>query len=86
MGDSMVVINWSKGLSSMQNFILKSIYEEMLIIKSNINEVLFYHVYKERNMLANRLSRISLQMAPSTWHIWKQQADALVEYDPGPFV
>lgn len=47
----------------MHDFHLRPIYQEVLNLKSYIDKVSFYHVYRERNMLADSMSKAGLQMA-----------------------
>jgi len=80
-----IVIIWLREASDMQKLHLRPIYEEVLNIKINFNEVSFCHVDIERNILADALSKEGLQMTPGTCHIWIQHTSFIVEHDSGPF-
>jgi hypothetical protein len=73
MGDSKVIIVWMKGIAIVRNFQLRPLFYEIINIKNSINEVTFLHVYRERKILVDSLSKLGVQMTPSTWHIWAQQ-------------
>jgi ribonuclease HI len=81
MRDSMIFIIWLREASDMQKLHLRPIYEEVLNIKINFNEVSFCHVDIERNILADALSKEGLQMTLGTCHIWIQHTSFIVEHD-----
>ena len=63
-GDSMLVIEWAKGTVQCHVMILLPILEEVFHIKQQFNHLSFTHVYRERNGVADKLSKEAIQ-----WHI-----------------
>lgn len=56
-GDSMIVINWATGILRCRNIRLLPILEEILLLKQHFDFISITHVYRERNRLANKLSK-----------------------------
>lgn len=54
----------------MRNFHLRVIVDEINNLKNSINEVSFFHVFRERTYTTNASSKLGVQMAPDTGHIW----------------
>jgi len=48
MGDSKFIIDWIKGITTMRNFQLRLIFNDIINTKNSINEVTFLHAYIER--------------------------------------
>ena len=70
---------------NMENINLRSTFKEVLILFKNIPNEKCVHVYKERNKLANQLSKESLQVGPRTQHRWDRLGDSIKKIDQGPF-
>jgi len=51
MEDSKVVIDWMKGITTLGNFHLSPIYDDIINIKKVINKVTFMHVFKEKETI-----------------------------------
>eukprot|EP00253_Pinus_taeda_P036198 PITA_36198 len=68
-GDSMNVINWVNGKSICQNQILKVVLDEILSLKSHFNNISFCHIYREKNTIADQLSKTGLQQVLGSWSI-----------------
>jgi hypothetical protein len=49
MGDSMVVINWMKGLYRIDNLILTSIYDQLKLMEEVFNNLSYLHICRELN-------------------------------------
>nr|QHR87972.1 hypothetical protein Q903MT_gene1984 [Picea sitchensis] len=56
-GDSLLVINWMNGRNQLENLLLQPVLDELLAIKSSLTEVTLKHIYRERNRLADELSK-----------------------------
>ena len=56
-GDSMVVINWINKTQRCRNTSLDTLVEEFNKILANFESISFKHVYRERNMEADKLSK-----------------------------
>ena len=56
-GDSKLITNLTKGAQICTNIRLVSLLEEVLMIKNNFDEFSCHHVYKERNIDADQLSK-----------------------------
>ena len=63
-GDSMLVIEWAKETVQCHVMILLPILEEVFRIKQQFNHISFTHVYRERNGVADQLSKEATQ-----WHL-----------------
>lgn len=56
-GDSLLVRNWMNGRNQLENLLLQPVLDELLAIKSSLTEVTLKHIYRERNRLADELSK-----------------------------
>ena len=61
-GDSMLVIEWVKEVHLCNVMRLIPILEEILLLKQHFNKLTFTHIYRERNRVADRLSKEALQL------------------------
>ena len=68
-GDSMVVINWINKTQRCKNYSLDTLYEEVNRNLSNFESISFKHVYWERNMDTNKLSKAGLNLQWGSWKI-----------------
>eukprot|EP00253_Pinus_taeda_P001922 PITA_01922 len=68
-GDSMNVINWVNGKSTCQNQILRVVLDEILPLKSHFNNISICHIYREKNTIADQLSKTGLQQVLGSWSI-----------------
>ena len=50
----------------------------------HFQEVIFKHIYYERNYLANQLSKQGLQYVEGIFLAWDINNDTIKELDPGP--
>ena len=69
-GDSLLVIDWAKESVQCNVMILMPILEEIHRIKQMFNKITFTHVYRERNGVADRLSKEAAQR-PLDFGIWQ---------------
>eukprot|EP00253_Pinus_taeda_P024113 PITA_24113 len=68
-GDSLNVINWVNGKSSCLNQILKVVLDEIMTLKSHFNSISICHIYREKNTIADQLSKTGLQQILGSWSI-----------------
>eukprot|EP00253_Pinus_taeda_P010347 PITA_10347 len=68
-GDSLNVINWVLGKSICQNQILQVVLDEILSLKSHFDYISFCHIYREKNSIADQLSKTGLQQILGSWSI-----------------
>ena len=61
-GDSMLVIEWAKETVKCHVMILLPILEEVLRLKQQFIHISFTHVYRERNGVADQLSKEATQL------------------------
>ena len=69
-GDSLLVIEWAKELIQCHVMLLLPILEEVFLLKQQFNYLSFTHVFRERNGVADQLSKEALQR-PIDFGIWK---------------
>ena len=46
----------------------------------------FQHIYREKNGVADTLSKESIQLTPSTWKTWHQVVKIMIDLDLSPMV
>jgi ribonuclease HI len=73
-GDSMLIINWEKGVQRCHISHLVPIYEEVMRLINLFDTISFTHLYRERNRLADMLSKEASQLEYGHWHIEEQSA------------
>jgi ribonuclease HI len=56
-GDSLIIINWENGVHRCHISRLVPILEDVIRIKSLFDSISFTHIYRERNQLADELSK-----------------------------
>ena len=56
-------------VSNLENYLPRSIYDEIQILRSVFNLISFQHVYRERNGEADVLSKAELQLDLGVWHV-----------------
>jgi ribonuclease HI len=71
-GDSLIIINWENGVHRCHISRLVPILEDVMHIKSFFDSISFTHIYRERNQLADRLSKEVAQLAFGQWYIEEQ--------------
>lgn len=67
--DSMVVINWAKCIQNCHILILIPIVEEIQRHKILFDHIVFTHVYRELNRMADRLSKEAMRLEQGIWQI-----------------
>jgi len=68
-GDSLLVIEWAKEIQKCNVTRLFPILEEVLLLKQQFFKIYFTHVYRERNRVADGLSKEGTQLTYGTWKI-----------------
>ena len=61
-GDSKIVINWANGYQRCHIIRLIPLLEEILVLKQHFDFISITCVYRERNNLANKLSKEGTQL------------------------
>lgn len=56
-GDSKIILEWEKGTHRCNILRLRSLLDEVLLLKSLFDFISFSHVYRERNSLVDKLSK-----------------------------
>ena len=70
-GDSVVIISWVNGLSTLEIASLKHWYDDIFHIRKLIPSVSFNHVYREHNMLADDLTKMALNLEVGSGHFYE---------------
>lgn len=86
-GDSLIVIEWAKAITQCNVMVLSPILEEVLRLKQAFNYITFTHVYRERNGMADLLSKESTKrsMLFGTWRITIHSTEGIYSYTHRPF-
>ena len=63
-GDSMVIINWAKGITALSPPELYHWCRETQQLLSSYPGITLSHIYREHNRIADSLSKTSLSLAP----------------------
>ena len=82
----MVVINWINKTQRCRNSSLDTLYEEVNKTFSNFESISFKHVYRERNMDADKLSKEGLNLQWGSWKITEIKDTKAKEYLHKPFL
>jgi ribonuclease HI len=72
-GDSMNVINWARKHQTCHNIFLCPILEEIFRLMDTFDTLVISHVYRDRNMVADSLSKEGLLLSLGQWHITKKK-------------
>jgi ribonuclease HI len=68
-GDSLVIINWINGKHRCQVSHLLPLLEDVMCTKNIFDTISFSHIYRERNQLADRLSKEATQLDYGQWYV-----------------
>ena len=85
-GDSMVVINWINITPKCRIDSLDALYEETIGSLSFFETISFTHVYRERNVEADKLSKKGLTLQWGEWKILEIKDSEATEYPHRPFI
>ena len=80
-GDSQVIINWAKGITTLPPPELYHWCRESQKLISSFQDLSFSHIYREHNWIADHLSKISLSLSPGFGCFSEFMEDHLVSYD-----
>lgn len=86
VGNSMVVINWVNKTQRCHNIRLLPILEEVFIILVSYENYSMWHVYSERNMATDPLSKAGLQLDIGQWHLEEIKEGTHFEFFHRPFI
>ena len=62
-GDTSIIINWAKGISTLTNLDLEAWCENIIDISSSFSSIDYQHVYREYSEKENILSKEGLNLA-----------------------
>jgi len=65
----MIVVNWARKFYKFHNIFLLPILEDTFWLLENFDMVTFSHVYRNKNMVADALSKVGLHLALGQWDI-----------------
>lgn len=84
-GDSSIVIDWENEITHCHVMRLLPILEEILRLKQHFIKNIFTHVYRERNGVADQLSKEAMQLDYGIWRILVQTPVGTYRYYHRPF-
>jgi hypothetical protein len=82
----MLVINWLRRTQQCHNIILSPILDEVFTITNLFTNLSFNHVYRERNVKADSLSKEGSLLAHGQWHILEFKDGQSYEHFHRPFI
>jgi hypothetical protein len=82
----MNVINWTNKKHSCHNILLFPILEEIHRLLDTFNTVTISHVYRDRNMTTDALSKEGLQLLQGQWHITEKKGEDTNAFFHRPFI
>eukprot|EP00253_Pinus_taeda_P015021 PITA_15021 len=85
-GDSLNVINWVNGNSRCQNYLLRPLLDEIMVLKQSFNGFFLEHIYRNRNEDADKLSKEALLQDLGSWKVTENQAGHIQEHRQPPYV
>ena len=84
--DSLIVINWIKKIKKCRNTSLAALFEEVSRLLTNFESLTLKHVYRERNMDADILSKAEINLAWGTWKFIETKEATTNEFYHRPFM
>ena len=86
-GDSMLVIDWAMEIHQCHVMVLLPILEEVIRLKQSFTQITFSHVYRERNVMADQLSKEATQqhLDFGSWRITSHLPEGSFSYYHRPF-
>ena len=82
----MIVLDWARGSTRCDVYRLLPILEEVFLLQQRFNYISFTHVYRERNGVADRLSKEASQLPFGCWKILEQDLAGSYSYFHRPFI
>ena len=83
-GDSLLVIERMEKEKNVHNIFLCPLYDELMVIEISFQDMCFQHICRERNGVANTLSKEILQLNPTNWNTWHQVVEIMIDFDLCP--
>ena len=84
-GDSLIIINWVNKVQQCRTLALNTLYEEVNRLWTTFDHISCRHVYKERNAVADRLSKVGVEMEFDTWNFFEHKDGEVYEFYHRPF-
>jgi hypothetical protein len=81
----MNVINWTNKKQFCHNIFLFPILEEIHILLDTFDTVTISHVYRDRNMTSDTLSKEGLQLLQGQWHVTEKKGKDTNAFFHRPF-
>ena len=69
MGDSQLVIDWSKQRRLPKNIYLGPLYEDLKLLLGTFHWATFQHIFRERNMVVDRLLKDGRHTGFGLWNM-----------------
>jgi len=85
-GDSMNIINWTKGTQRCINLNLENLLEDILMLKSSFEYFTCHHIYRSQNQEADQESKKGLLLGSGQWKITEFQGDQTFDILHAPFL
>ena len=83
-GDSLLVIECMENDKNVHNISLWPLYDELMVLELSFQEMCFQHLYRERNGVADTLSKESVQLTPNNRKTWHQVVEIMIDFDLCP--
>jgi len=84
-GDSMNVINWTKGTQRCINLNLQNLLEDVLLLISSLETFSCHHIYRTQNQAADQESKKGLLLRKGQWKITEFFGDQTADIFHEPF-
>ena len=69
---------------NVRNIFLCPLYDELMVIALSFQDMCFQHIYREKNGVADTLSKESIQLNPTNWNTWHQVVEIMIDFDLCP--
>ena len=85
-GDSQIVVNWTRKIQKCHNIFLLPILEDTHQLLIYFDSLTISHVYRNRNIVADALSKDGLQLALGQWDITEHKNGDTIFFYHRPFI
>jgi len=85
-GDSNIIINWINLKSRCYTHTLLNILDEVMHLKSQFNNIIVRHIYREHNHSADGLSKEATHLPGGQWIIHEQRGISQYQYYHMPYI
>jgi len=85
-GDSKIVIDWANNKTLCHAYSLKHILEEIVFLKTHFEQITISHIYRERNALADRLSKEAANHPIGDWQIEEYTPEGMHSFYHRPYI